>query len=148
MGLWLVAAAALAAGPQAGTLDRVVDGDTLDVMIDGKKFRVQLMELDSPERGQRFFQEASTSLRELTSGRPLAITLGGKDRYKRYHSTVMVDGKDVALEQIRLGMGWVFEEHRRDEALMGLERDAREKRLGLWADEKPIAPWDFRRGVR
>jgi len=32
----------------------------------------------------------------------------------------------------------------RDRSLLDLEHDARQRRLGLWADAHPVAPWVWR----
>jgi len=45
-------------------------------------------------------------------------------------------------------MAWVYRKYTDDEILFGLEAQAKIKKLGLWSDEKPIAPWSWRRGER
>src|SRR6266480_4587571 len=42
-----------------GQVDSVVDGDTIDVTLDGKKVRIRYFGVDTPERGDRCFREAA-----------------------------------------------------------------------------------------
>lgn len=59
-----------------------------------------------------------------------------------------VDGVDVGEEQVRRGMAWVYRTYSKDPQLLRLEADAREARLGLWADATPVPPWEWRRMKR
>ena len=59
-----------------------------------------------------------------------------------------VDGLDVSEEQVRRGMAWVYRTYSKDPQLLRLEADAREARLGLWADATPVPPWEWRRMKR
>ena len=54
---------------------RVIDGDTLDVLITGTKHRVRLFGVDTPERGERCYQEATERTRQL-SGNIVRIESG------------------------------------------------------------------------
>ena len=52
------------------TLDRVVDGDTVDVIVDygfnlKQKQRIRLLHVDTPERGEEGFSEATLVLQDL-----------------------------------------------------------------------------------
>jgi micrococcal nuclease len=37
-----------------GRVAHVVDGDTLDVIVEGKRIRVRLLDIDAPEGNQRY----------------------------------------------------------------------------------------------
>ena len=54
---------------------RIVDGDTLDVLIDGVKHRVRLFGVDTPERGEPCYKEATERTRQL-SGDVVRIEAG------------------------------------------------------------------------
>lgn len=61
-----------------GKVERVVDGDTVDMLIDlgfstWRKERIRLDGIDTPERGQPGFTEAGQFLRKLTEGREVII---------------------------------------------------------------------------
>lgn len=52
------------------TVDRVVDGDTVDVIVDygfhlKQKQRIRLLRVDTPERGEDDYKEATNTLRDL-----------------------------------------------------------------------------------
>lgn len=44
------------------------------------------------------------------------------------------------------GMAWFFVRYGKDHRhLAAVEADARARRVGLWADREPVAPWEWRR---
>ena len=65
----MLAAVALSAcqfpGQDQPTVTKIVDGDTLDVNRDGETIRVRLLNIDTPERGECLYQEATDRLTEL-----------------------------------------------------------------------------------
>jgi endonuclease YncB( thermonuclease family) len=62
----------------------------------------------------------------------------------------MLDGIDVNLEHVRTGMAWFYREFSHDQTVADqqrydrAERQAVDRRRGLWALKDPIAPWEFR----
>ena len=52
---------------------RVVDGDTIDVQINGYVERVRLLKVDTPERGCPFFESATAFVRERVAGRQVVL---------------------------------------------------------------------------
>ena len=52
---------------------------------------------------------------------------------------------NVNKELLRQGMAWHYKYFNKDEELAELEQEAREKKIGLWSQPNPSAPWDFRR---
>ena len=73
------------------------------------------------------------------------------DRYRRIIGKVLVDGKDVNLEQIKNGMAWHYKKYQNDQLpedriiYNDEEVKARNYKIGLWFDNQPIAPWEFRK---
>ncbi|MBL8370042.1 MAG: thermonuclease family protein, partial [Burkholderiaceae bacterium] len=71
------------------------------------------------------------------------------DRYGRTVADVRCAGKDVATEQVRAGMAWVYDKYAKGyEQLYPIQDAARARRAGLWADAEPVAPWEWRAGGR
>jgi micrococcal nuclease len=87
----------------AFTVTQVIDGDTLD--ISGGN-RVRLIGIDTPERGECGYSEASAALQNLVGGRQVRLVTGARDdvdRYGRLLRYVEVDDLDVNLAMIRSG---------------------------------------------
>ena len=114
----------------------VVDGDTLDVLIAGNKHRVRLFGVDTPERGERCYQEAMDLTLEL-SGDSVLIEAGPRreDKYGRllfYLYTQSGESIDTKLIQEALATAWTRDGQHRDK-LVDEENQARAKGKGcLW----------------
>ena len=144
----LVRAVADAARP-VHSVDVVVtgisDGDTAKVELDGKSVRLRLARIDAPEHQQAWGNRSEQSLRELVYKKLVRIEWREVDRNGRPIVTMTVGGMDVSTEQVRRGMAWVYRAYSMDPELLRLEANAREAKLGLWADPSPVPPWEWRR---
>ena len=115
---------------------RVIDGDTLDVLIAGVKHRVRLFGVDTPERGEPCYKEASKRTRQL-SGEIVQIEPGprSEDRYGRllfYLYTRTGVSIDATLIQEGLATAWTRDGQYRD-LLVDLEQEARRQSSGcMW----------------
>lgn len=90
----------------------VVDGDTLDVTIDlGFRItleqRIRLYGVNTPERGQPGWAEASAMLTGLVLDQTVsAVTVKPHDKYGRWLATIITaNGVDVAQALIDAGLG-------------------------------------------
>jgi hypothetical protein len=72
------------------------------------------------------------------------------DRYGRLVAEVTLpDGRVLNEELVRQGWAWWYRRYAPDNATLAtLESEAREARRGLWADQKPMAPWEWRAAQR
>lgn len=85
------------------------------------------------------------------------------DRYKRHICSVWVapasaaDGPrtlDAGLAMVSVGMAWWYRHYAKEQSPQErgkykfAEQEAKARKVGLWRDTYPIAPWDWRRGVR
>ncbi|MFZ1386071.1 MAG: thermonuclease family protein [Thiolinea sp.] len=133
----------------------IADGDTLTVLgPDQNTYKIRLQGIDSPEKKQPFGQACKESLMDLTRGQPAQVEAFKKDRYGRIVAKVKVGGKDLALEQIKLGCGWHYAAYEKEQSARDqksyakAEQQARAAERGLWQDAAPVAPWDFRKQQR
>jgi len=132
-----------------GKVIKIADGDTLTLLTDSdKKIRIRLAGIDTPERKQPFGNTAKNALAKLVFQKKILIETQTKDRYGRTVGIVFLDNQSINNELVRQGMAWVYKKYTNNKTLYELENKAKTKMVGLWADENPIAPWDWRRGKR
>lgn len=129
----------------AGPVIAILDGDTIDVLIDRQPVRVRLAQIDAPEKRQAFGTRSRQALSALVFRQSVTVADAGRDRYGRVLGTVYVSGFNVNAEMVRQGMAWVYRQYATDRSLFALEDEARAGRRGLWADPLPVPPWQFRR---
>lgn len=118
---------------------RVIDGDSVEVALAGAEYRLRYVGIDTPERGQPFYQEAADANERLVGGqRVILVTdISDTDRFGRLLRYVYLpDGTFVNGELVRLGLAQA-KMYRPDvafhEMLAGLESEARAARRGMWA---------------
>jgi endonuclease YncB( thermonuclease family) len=141
---WLLASST-ALADFTGHVVKVSDGDTLTVLVNKTQFRVRLDAIDAPESGQAFGKRSRQSLAQLCAAKDARVDDRGKDRYGRTIGRVTCAGLDANSEQVRRGMAWVFVRYApKGSPLYGLESEARLAKRGLWADPRPVAPWEWR----
>ena len=124
---------------------KVIDGDTIDVLHGDKiTTRVRLNGIDAPERKQPFSTKAKERLSELIGENPVRMVDWGPDKYGRTIGDVYNGDKLLNLELVRDGFAWHFKRYSSDPKLASAEIEARAAKRGLWADPKPVEPWQWR----
>jgi endonuclease YncB( thermonuclease family) len=142
----------------------ITDGDTVTVLdASNVQHRIRLAGIDAPEKGQPFAERSRQSLRRTVMGRLVRIEWTEQDRYGRLVGKVWVTpvGLNCAQEpcpktldagraQLTVGLAWHYlGRHQGEEDSLAYEFDemeARARRVGLWSEPDPIAPWDWRHG--
>lgn len=124
-------------GAVAVAVERVVDGDTLDVRSAETAIRVRLYGVNAPEVGQRCATDATRRLAALAGERVLLLPdARQRDTYGRelrYVFTAEGASIDEALVREGLAHAWREDGSRRD-ALVAAESAARTAKAGcLWA---------------
>jgi len=120
----------------------VLDGDTIDVNIQGKTYRVRYIGIDAPERDEQFFQEATQANASLVQGKKLLLfkDVSETDRYGRLLRYVFADGVFVNYALVRNGYAKAYTyppDVSCADLFLEAERKAREERLGLWGQATP-----------
>jgi micrococcal nuclease len=142
--------------PEADTLEetgyRVIgikDGDTIELLKDGKPLVVRLHGIDTPEKNQDFGTRARQFTSDLVFSKMVELEVASIDRYGRTVGIIrLADGRSLNEELVRAGLAWHYKAYSKDPALAALETEARLAKRGLWAGPTPSAPWDFRKGRR
>ncbi len=131
---------------------KVADGDTLTCRAaNGARHKIRLQGIDAPEKDQRYGKQSGAYLRDLVMGRKIRVELLDTDQYGRDLAVITLGGKNVNETMLATGHAWAYRHYlsgsRRD-IYLGLEKEARAKKLGLWGDRSPQEPWEFRRAKR
>lgn len=128
-----------------GRVIRVSDGDTIWVAdAAGAKHKIRMLGIDAPESSQRFGKRSAERLDQMVDGLEVSVVYSESDQYGRLLGTVWCGGRNVNLAMVREGLAWAYR-HNRDPQYEEAQREARAKKLGLWADAKAVDPWEFRR---
>lgn len=132
-----------------GKVVAISDGDTLTVLNkDFEEVKIRLNGIDTPEAKQAFGTKSKAALGSLVFQKQVRVFDCGKDRWKRRLGFVELEGLDVNAEMIKYGFAWHYKDFNTSPELDKMEQDARTSKRGLWIDENPIPPWDFRKQQR
>jgi endonuclease YncB( thermonuclease family) len=141
-------------GPQTlnGRVVAIADGDTLTLLDSANtQHRIRLEGIDAPESHQAFGEQSRLSLSEMIFGKDVSVSYQKIDQYGRLVGKIILDGRDINLEQVKAGMAWhykFYEDEQTPEdrdAYANAEAEARAARRGLWQDPNPTEPYQFRK---
>jgi nuclease-like protein len=113
--------------------------------------RVRVAWIDAPESSQAFGQRAKQAMSALVFGKDVELRFHTVDRYGRLVCMVFVDGTDAGLELVKAGLAWAYSHYLPEaspeiqQSYMTAETVARSARLGLWQDDNPTPPWEYRK---
>jgi endonuclease YncB( thermonuclease family) len=131
-----------------GRVVAVADGDTFTLLTANKQqVRIRLAEIDAPEGGQPWGNQAKQALSTLVFSQAVRVIYTDKDQYGRTLGRVYVADKDVNAEMVRSGNAWAYRQYLTDSSLFGIETRARAAKLGLWSlpVSQRVEPWEWRR---
>jgi endonuclease YncB( thermonuclease family) len=127
-----------------GKVIGVTDGDTLTLLVDKTQYKIRLYGIDAPESKQAYGTQAKKALSGKVFGKQVQVTSNGVDKYGRTLGTVEIDKRIINTEMVEEGMAWHYKQFTKSETLATAEEKARNAKSGLWADEKPTPPWEWR----
>lgn len=136
--IWVVGEA----NQQEALVVRAIDGDTVE--IEGGEM-VRYIGIDAPEIAhtagpvEHFGKEAAEKNRELVEGEIVRLEsdIEARDEYGRLLRYVWLDDTMINAELVRLGYAFAYSlspNVRYHELFLRLEGEAREQKLGLWAE--------------
>lgn len=82
----------------------------------------------------------------MVLGESVTVVDCGKDRYNRTIGDVILQNGTVLNQYlVKSGMAWWYQKYSTDQNLKKLEQEAKAVKIGLWADECPVPPWEWRK---
>ena len=134
-----------------GKVVGVSDGDTITILDSAKlQHKIRLVGIDAPEKSQAYGQVSKKSLSDLVFSKDVVVSWEKRDRYQRILGKVLLNDQDICLEQVKRGLAWHYKQYQRDQSpedrifYSRAEEEARKSRRGLWADDSPMQPSEFR----
>ena len=73
------------------------------------------------------------------------VKTNGVDRYGRTIGTLSINGENINLLSVREGFAWHYKKYSSDTALANAEIQAKKEGRGLWKDQSPIPPREWRK---
>lgn len=127
------------------TVTKVVDGDTIEVNIEGQATKVRLIGINTPEtvdprkEVECYGKEASNMLKELIEGKKVKLeadsTQQNTDKYGRLLRYVFLNDKNIDLQMVEEGYAFeytYFMPYKYQAEFKAAEKNAQVKNLGLW----------------
>ena len=135
-----------------GLVVGVADGDTITVLDQQKStYKIRLQGIDAPEKKQAFGEKSKQGLHDLVHSKQVRIEYDKEDKYGRIVGKVTVEDVDVCLQQLVLGMAWHYKKYQNEQSVSDralyseTELTSKSLKLGLWTDDTPMPPWEFRK---
>jgi micrococcal nuclease len=129
-----------------GKVTQVFDGDTIKI---NNRYIIRFYGIDTPEKKQAFGPEAKQYLTNLIYGKRVTVKYKNKDQYGRAVGRVFYDGEFINLELVKSGYAWYYKQYApKDTYFDTAQKYAEINKLGLWQQESPLPPWEWRRGKR
>jgi len=129
-------------------------GDILLVDDGANKVVIRIIGIDAPEAGQPVYEEAKKNLSDLLLGKKVVLKYSLhnlKDDAGYFPARIFIGGKDVGLNLLENGFAWYnekdkyFFEKKDDKENVKAEAAAQVAKLGIWKDEKPQKPWEYKK---
>jgi endonuclease YncB( thermonuclease family) len=125
---------------------KVSDGDSLEVDMESGHGRVRLSAIDTPEYDQPYGSQSSAALKALLPlGSRVELEVVTTDPFKRMVAVVwLLNGAqrvNINETMLRQGHAWALRRYMREPRFCDLEAEARDQKLGLWA--QPVSDWVY-----
>jgi endonuclease YncB( thermonuclease family) len=130
-----------------GKVIKVYDGDTITILVDGKKEKIRFYGIDAPEKKQSYGIESRDFVRSKIMGREVKVKVVNTDRYGRKIGKIYYkNGRYLNFESVKGGHSWWYEYYSRNEHdLKSAQEQAKRSRKGLWREKNPVNPYEWRK---
>jgi micrococcal nuclease len=122
---------------ETAKVTRIIDGDTIEVSLNGKTEKVRLIGVNTPEEGRPYFDEATAKTKELCYEKEVVLKkdVSERDRYGRLLRYVYIGNLFLNSELVKQGYAnsaTYPPDVKYSDLFVQLEKEARSKQIGLW----------------
>ncbi len=147
--LLLITVSLTSFGQYKGKITKVYDGNTFWVKLEnGDVDSVKFWGIDCPELKQQYGVAAREHLEDQIH-REVDIEYKGRDKDNYILGIVKYKnkkGEEIILNEEHLENGYAWKnKYTDDKRYEKLEKQARKSRIGLWRNDDPTPPWEFRK---
>ncbi len=131
-----------------GKVQKVSDGDTITVLTPegDRKYKIRFYGIDAPESSQPFGEESGKALAKMIDGKFVTVKVSNVDQYQRHVGKVYCGDLYVNLEMVKQGMAWHYAQYApKDYEIQSAQQTAQRSGLGLWSQQRPQPPWEYRK---
>ncbi len=130
----------------SSTVTKITDGDTIKT-AEGQIIR--LIGINTPEKNQPFYQEATDYLSQQIQNKTIQIETHGTDKYGRTLGYIFLEKKNINEQILKQGLAtlYYYEKDKHYKKLMKAEEQARQNQRNLWQkspDENCIEITEFK----
>ncbi|WP_430786557.1 thermonuclease family protein [Virgibacillus flavescens] len=126
------------------TVTRVIDGDTIEISMNGTNEDVRLLLIDTPETVhpskpvEAYGPEASQFVKEKLTGEEVRVEVGKeeRDKYGRLLAYVFIDGETIQEKLLRNGLArtaYLYNDLTMLEEFHKVQETAISKEIGVWS---------------
>lgn len=130
-----------------GKVIKVLDGDSLNIIQQGKEVRIRLAEIDAPEHGQPFWKQSRQALEGYVSGKNVSVEEFDRDQYGRIVGHVYLNDIWVNGKLVQQGYAFVYDRYAVSKKLYKYQTQAEKNKHGIWKlpENQRVKPWDWRK---
>ena len=130
-----------------GKVTKVLDGDSFNILQQGKEIRIRLAEIDAPEHGQAMGKKSKQALEKLVAGKYVVIEEFDRDQYGRIVGHVYLKDLWINAELVQQGHAYVYTRYAVSKKLYEFQAEAQKHKRGVWLLPEPerIEPWEWRK---
>ena len=115
-------------------ISKVIDGDTVKLQT-GET--VRLLGINAPEKGQVYYKESASRLRELIEGKKVFLEkdVEDKDKYGRLLRYIFLNGENINVKLVREGLATVYiisPNVKYETELRESENEAKKSKINIW----------------
>jgi endonuclease YncB( thermonuclease family) len=150
LALLLITSANALATDLSGQVVEVIDGNTISLKSLNHTIKVRLLAVAPPAPSQPYADVARQHLADLILRKYVVLRYTGIGERGDLVGRVLLERADINAQMIRDGVAWYYQPEATDlsaadrELYPACEKAARSERRGLWQDQSPMPPWEFR----
>ncbi|KJR43269.1 nuclease [Candidatus Magnetoovum chiemensis] len=136
------------------TVSDVINGDTIIITDrDGKNIKCRLYGIEAPKLGsnkmdsQPFSFNAKIYLSSLLLNKDVSVFLSAVKQDKENLCIIKKDGLEINMDMVIGGYAWAARYYMTNPYVskyINLERRARRFKRGLWKQDSPVPPWQYK----